>query len=107
MMPAAPRSRRCPAAAPRHVAGPLAGARAIMHESDSSSSSAPTPARGGTYLAPWERAFARIASPFEEFVHNPTSGGIVLMVVTVIALVNANSPLADAYQDLMQTHLVV
>src|SRR3569623_571785 len=107
MMPAAPRSRRCPAADPRHVADPLAGTRAIMHESDSSSSSAPTTARGGTYLAPWERAFDRIASPFEEFIHNQTSGGIVLMVATVIALVIANSPLADAYQDLLHTQLVV
>lgn len=78
-----------------------------MHESDSSPAPAPTAARGGTYLAPWERAFDRIASPFEEFIHNQTSGGIVLMVATVIALVIANSPLADAYQDLLHTPLVV
>src|SRR5512143_2686129 len=103
----APLSHRCQAANPHHVAGPLVGTRAIMHESDSSPAPAPTAARGGTYLAPWGRAFDRIASPFEEFNHNQTSGGIVLMVATVIALVIANSPLADAYQDLLHTPLVV
>src|SRR3569832_1972788 len=75
-----------------------------MHESPDP---APTAARGGTYLAPWERAFDRIASPFEEIIHNQTSGGIVLMIATVIALAIANSPLADAYQDLLHAPLVV
>src|SRR3569833_1792997 len=104
MKRAAPLSRRCRAADPHCVAGPLVGTRAIMHESPDP---APPAARGGTYLAPWERAFDRIASPFEEFIHNQTSGGIVLMVATVIALVIANSPLADAYQDLLFMQLVV
>src|SRR3569623_1434141 len=75
-----------------------------MHESPDP---APPAARGGTYLAPWERAFDRIASPFEEFFYYQTSGGIVLMIATVIALAIANSPLADAYQDLLHTQLVV
>lgn len=77
--------------------------------------SAPEPAQrrsdeatqSGRYLAPWERVFDRIASPFEEFIHNQTSGGIVLMFATVVALVIANSPFAEAYQHLLHTHVAV
>ena len=69
--------------------------------------SGPDPAspdtHSGRYLAPWERAFDKIVSPLDEFIHNQTSGGIALMFATVIALIIANSPLADAYQRLLHT----
>ena len=61
----------------------------------------------GRYLAPWERVFEKIASPFEEFIQSQASGGIVLMVATVVALVIANSPLAAAYQHLLHLPLSV
>ena len=57
------------------------------------------------YYAPFERAFGRIFSPFEEFIHEQTSGGLVLMGCAVLALVVANSPLADAYNDFLQLRL--
>ncbi|MEO1954007.1 MAG: Na+/H+ antiporter NhaA [Campylobacterales bacterium] len=47
--------------------------------------------------APWEKAFSRISTPFEHFLHAQTTTGIVLMFMTVVALVLANSPFADAY----------
>ncbi len=36
----------------------------------------------GLILAPWERAFDRILTPFEEFIHRQTTGGRVLMDAT-------------------------
>ena len=47
--------------------------------------------------APWEKAFNRISTPFEHFLHAQTTTGLVLMFMTVLALILANSPLADAY----------
>ena len=47
--------------------------------------------------APWEKAFSRISTPFEHFLHAQTTTGMVLMLMTVVALVLANTPLADAY----------
>jgi NhaA family Na+:H+ antiporter len=47
--------------------------------------------------APWERAFKKISTPFEHFLHAQTTTGLVLMAMTVIALVLANSPLYEAY----------
>lgn len=47
--------------------------------------------------APWEKAFNKAYTPFEEFLHAQTTTGIVLMFTTVLALMLANSPLADAY----------
>lgn len=61
----------------------------------------PDAPRGPPYLAPWERAFDKVASPFEEFIHNQTSGGIVLMLATVLALAIANSPLGGAYERML------
>lgn len=47
--------------------------------------------------APWEKAFKRVATPFEHFLHAQTTTGLVLMVMTVLALILANSPLAETY----------
>jgi NhaA family Na+:H+ antiporter len=47
--------------------------------------------------APWEKAFKRVATPFEHFLHAQTTTGLVLMVMTVVALILANSPLYEAY----------
>jgi len=47
--------------------------------------------------APWEKAFNKIATPFEHFLHAQTTTGLVLMAMTVLALVLANSPLSEVY----------
>ena len=47
--------------------------------------------------APWEKAFQRIATPFEHFIHAQTTTGLVLMFMTIVALILANSPLYEAY----------
>lgn len=64
-------------------------------------------AQGGRFLAPWERTFDKIVSPIEEFIHNQTSGGIALMLATVVALIIANSPLADDYARLLHTPISI
>lgn len=55
----------------------------------------------------WERAFGRLMTPFESFVSSSTGSGILLMVLTVVALLLANSPLATHYHQLIHTHLSI
>jgi Na+:H+ antiporter, NhaA family len=55
----------------------------------------------GLYHALWEKAFDRILTPFEEFVRRQTTSGMLLMAAAIMALVIANSPLAEAYQHLL------
>lgn len=51
----------------------------------------------GIIYAPWERAFSRVLTPFEEFIHRQTTSGLLLMGSAIIALLLANSIFADAY----------
>lgn len=53
-----------------------------------------------TYNAPLEKAFDQISTPFEEFIHNQASSGLILIFCAIIALVVANSPLAKFYEHL-------
>lgn len=55
--------------------------------------------------APWERVFKKIATPFEEFIHAQTTTGLILMVMTVVALVLANSPIAGSYEHFFHTYI--
>ena len=47
--------------------------------------------------APWEKTFKKVSTPFEHFLHAQTTTGFILMFMTVLALVLANSSLADTY----------
>ncbi len=55
--------------------------------------------------APWEKAFKKVSTPFEEFLHAQTTTGLILMLMTVVALVLANSPLAEGYAHLFHTKI--
>lgn len=55
--------------------------------------------------APWEKKFKKIATPFEHFLHAQTTTGMVLMAMTVLALVLANSPLAEVYGHFFHTKI--
>ncbi len=55
--------------------------------------------------APWEHVFERITTPFERFIHNQTSAGLLLMVVALLTLLLANSPWSTAYEHLLHTPL--
>ncbi|NNJ91751.1 MAG: Na+/H+ antiporter NhaA [Gammaproteobacteria bacterium] len=54
---------------------------------------------------PWERAFGRIATPLEDFIHDETASGIILIVCTVIALFLANSFLLHHYEHILHTEI--
>jgi len=60
-----------------------------------------------SYYSPWEKAFGKILTPFEEFLHKQTTGGIVLMASTIIALIIANGPLAEQYAEILHTHISI
>lgn len=47
----------------------------------------------------------KILNPIQEFMHAETSGGIVLIICTVIALIWANSPFAESYHHLWHTYI--
>jgi Na+:H+ antiporter, NhaA family len=49
----------------------------------------------------------RIVRPFQDFAQKQSSGGILLIIATVVALVWANSPFGESYADLWHTKLTV
>ncbi len=53
--------------------------------------------------APWEKAFNRISTPFEHFLHAQTTTGIILMAMTILALILANTPLTEQYAHFFHT----
>ncbi|WP_346839337.1 Na+/H+ antiporter NhaA [Microbulbifer sp. SAOS-129_SWC] len=57
--------------------------------------------KGRVFEAPLESAFGRLVTPFEEFIHRQSSGGIVLMICALVALAIANSPLQEEYEHLL------
>lgn len=57
----------------------------------------------GIIYAPWERNFNRFLTPFEMFVKRQTTSGLLLMGTAIIALVLANSFLADIYLHFIHT----
>jgi Na+:H+ antiporter, NhaA family len=52
-----------------------------------------------------ETSLARILSPLQKFTHSETASGIVLIIVTVLALIIANSPLAHPYDDVLHSYI--
>jgi len=55
----------------------------------------------GVFHAPWERAFDKILTPFEEFIHRQTTSSLLLMGTAVVALILANGPWAADYVHIM------
>ena len=49
----------------------------------------------------------RFLSPFQEFAQKSAAGGVLLIFFTALALVWANSPLSDSYEQLFSTTLTV
>ncbi len=59
------------------------------------------------YNAPWEKAFDRVLSPLEEFIHRQTTSAVLLMLCAIGALVLANSSWNEAYHQLLEIHLTI
>jgi len=53
--------------------------------------------------APWEKSFDKIVTPFEEFIHDEATSGLLLMICALAALIIANSFLAETYQHILHT----
>ena len=71
------------------------------------SSPSPTPAQRATWLGS-DRFLARnVARPITRFLLIEASGGILLGAAAVVALVWANSPWSDSYEELWSTVLTV
>jgi Na+:H+ antiporter, NhaA family len=49
----------------------------------------------------------RLVRPFQDFAQMQSSGGILLIAATVVALVWANSPWSESYAALWHTKLTV
>ncbi len=62
-----------------------------------------TPPDGG---AP-EPLVERVLAPFQRFAEAEASGGIVLLIAAVVALVWANSPFGASYQHLWETKITI
>lgn len=53
--------------------------------------------------APLEKVFDKIVSPFEQFIHDETASGLILMACAVVALIVANTALFHSYEHLLHT----
>ena len=51
--------------------------------------------------APWEKAFDKVVTPFEEFIHHESTSGLLLMACAVLALTFANTALHDSYAHIL------
>ncbi|HEX8681101.1 MAG TPA: Na+/H+ antiporter NhaA [Ardenticatenaceae bacterium] len=49
----------------------------------------------------------RVLRPMQHFIHQSASGGIVLIVATVIALILANTPLSALYEQVRESYIGV
>jgi len=58
--------------------------------------------RGETTSA-LEKGFAAVVKPFEQFIRDQKTASALLLVCTLVALIIANSPLADHYERLVET----
>lgn len=56
---------------------------------------------------PLEKAFDKIVTPFDEFIHRETTSGLLLMLCTLLALLVANVGLYDRYVQLLHTPITL
>ena len=55
--------------------------------------------------APWEKAFKKVSTPFEHFIHAQTTTGIILIFMTILALILANTSLTESYAHFFHTKI--
>ncbi len=59
------------------------------------------------YDAPWEKAFDRVLTPLDDFIHRQTTSGILLMLCAIVALYLANSQWKDTYHYLLEANFTI
>ena len=60
-----------------------------------------------TNYQPWEKSFDKIVTPFEEFIHQETTSGLLLIISAVTAMILANSFLLHSYEHVLHTEIVI
>ena len=60
-----------------------------------------------TNYQPWEQVFKKVVTPFEEFIHEEKTAGMILMFCAVIAMVLANSGMRESYEHVLHTELAL
>ncbi len=63
--------------------------------------------KGHEHVAPWEKAFDRVLTPLERFIHRQTTSGVLLILCAIAALYIANSQWNDAYHHLLDMPFTV
>ncbi|WP_457756017.1 Na+/H+ antiporter NhaA [Thermodesulfatator indicus] len=58
-------------------------------------------------FAPWEKVTDRILTPIERFIKSQTATALSLMIMTVVSLILANSPLSEAYHHFFKTPITL
>jgi len=53
------------------------------------------------------KSFDKVVTPFEEFIHEETTSGLILMVSAIFAMFLANSFLAHHYEHILHTELAI
>ncbi len=53
------------------------------------------------------RGFSKIRTPFEEFIHDEASSGLLLMACAILAMVFANSGLSSLYDTVLHTKVTL
>ena len=54
-----------------------------------------------------EPPISRLLIPVQRFMERQAGGGVVLLIAAISALILANSPLSQAFQDIWETHFVI
>lgn len=62
-------------------------------------------AKSDEYDAPLEKVFDKVVTPFEEFIHQETTSGFLLMACAIVALIVANTALLHSYEHLLHTQV--
>ncbi|HNL92454.1 MAG TPA: Na+/H+ antiporter NhaA, partial [Pseudomonadales bacterium] len=57
--------------------------------------------------APWERFFARVLSPLEQFIEQQSTSSFLLLACTLLALGLANSSVSDAFLQWLHTPIAI
>ena len=62
---------------------------------------------GKVYTAPWEKAFDKVLTPLEDFIHRQTTSAILLMLCAGMALYLANSRWDTAYHHILESPFTI
>lgn len=63
--------------------------------------------KNDTNFQPWEKSFDKVITPFEEFIHEETTSGLILMISAILALFFANSFLSHHYEHVLHAELAI